>query len=236
MMENKNSGGVNVYEDADTLELEEDDSINATIKEHALVGKYGPWLRATSTWIKHNNSKNFNPPPIKNKPLLVDNKPSEEEEAEKEHYPNETVPDRSNSTRVEDATALVTGKVLQIDPMVNAKVVVISSDILGEAMDPGLSGIVAAHNEKGCGTKQLVNDTLVMSGGFFNWNRSITMLDQHRDKSIRGKSKISEEGFNDEPDKTMEDIMADSFKDMDCLLTEKGKLKLLPSLQEKDKG
>ncbi|KAL4352418.1 hypothetical protein GQ457_06G004920 [Hibiscus cannabinus] len=38
-MENRNNGGVNAYDDADTLELEEDGNINAAIKEHALVGK-----------------------------------------------------------------------------------------------------------------------------------------------------------------------------------------------------
>ncbi|KAK9000501.1 hypothetical protein V6N11_080994 [Hibiscus sabdariffa] len=164
--------------------------------------------------IATRNNKNVIPSPLKNKPLLVDYKPSEGEGSLKEHNPNETVLERSNSTRVEDATALVTGKVLHIEPMVNAKAMVISSDILGEAIDPGLSGIMAAHNEKECGTKQLANDASVMSGGFFNWNTSRTLQDQICDKSIRGKSKISEEGVNEQTDKTMEDFMADSLKDM----------------------
>ncbi|KAK9043468.1 hypothetical protein V6N11_071809 [Hibiscus sabdariffa] len=172
---------------------------------------------------KFSNNKNVIPSPLKNKPLLVDYKPSEGEGHEKAVNPNETVPERCNSTRVEDATALVTGKVLQIDPMDNTKAVVISSDILGETKDPGLSGIMEDHNEKGGETKQIANAAMVMSGGFFNWNTSRTLPDQICDKSIRGKSKISEEGFNEETDKTMEDFMADSLKDMGLSFSRKRK-------------
>ncbi|KAK8511418.1 hypothetical protein V6N12_038022 [Hibiscus sabdariffa] len=216
-MENRSSGGVNEYEDADTLELEEDGSINAAIKEHALVGKYGPWLRATSTWIKHNNGKNVTPSPQKNKPLLVDYQSREGEGQEKDIKSKETVPERCNSTRVEEATALATGKGLLIYPMVNTNAVVLSTDFLGETKDPGLSGIMDDHIEKGDKTNQITKAAMVMTGSVVNWNTSCTVPDQIYDKSIRGKSKITEEGFNEETDITIEDFMADSLKDMACV-------------------
>ncbi|KAK8589767.1 hypothetical protein V6N12_024158 [Hibiscus sabdariffa] len=137
---------------------------------------------------------------------MLDEEPSKNEEPVKKHNPRETVPGMNNSTRVDDATTMVTGKVSQLVPKVYGKVDVVSGDILGAVMDPGLSGVVADHSVKGCRTKQYTNDVLVMFGGFFNGDQSIAMTDQHRVKSNKGKDKIIVEGFYEGADKTMEDI------------------------------
>ncbi|KAK8689879.1 hypothetical protein V6N13_088589 [Hibiscus sabdariffa] len=86
---------------------------------------------------------------------MLDEEPSKNEEPVKKHNPRETVPGMNNSTRVDDATTMVTGKVSQLVPKVYGKVDVVSGDILGAVMDPGLSGVVADHSVKGYDPSQI---------------------------------------------------------------------------------
>ncbi|KAL4384832.1 hypothetical protein GQ457_15G021980 [Hibiscus cannabinus] len=118
---------------------------------------------------------------------------------------------------------MVTGKGLLVNSMVNSKAVILASEILGETKNPGLSGIMGDHSEKGDLTDQIAKAAIEMPSSVVNWNNPGTLPDQTYDKSSRGKSKITEEGVNGETDKIIEDFMADSLKDMDLSVSRKRK-------------
>ncbi|KAL4284997.1 hypothetical protein GQ457_16G017350 [Hibiscus cannabinus] len=187
------------------------------------AGKYGLWLRATSTWIKHNHNKNGNLSPQKCRSLLVDFHSKEGEGQGKEINYNATVPDEGNSTRVEEASATVKGKDLLDYPMVKSKAIIVDSEILGETKNPGLPEIMEAHCEKGEMTDQITNAAIEIHGSGTIWNNPGKLPDQTLDKLNKGKSKVNKEGFNGEKDKLIEDVMADSLKDMDLSVSRKRK-------------
>ncbi|KAK9016191.1 hypothetical protein V6N11_007271 [Hibiscus sabdariffa] len=114
---------------------------------------------------------------------------------------------------------MVTSKGLLVNSMVNSKAVILTSEILGESKNPGLSGIMGDHSEKGDLTDQIAKAAIEMPGSVVNWDNPGTWPDQTYDKSSKGKSKITEEGVNGETDKIIEDFMADSLKDMDLLFS-----------------
>ncbi|KAK9021096.1 hypothetical protein V6N11_011101 [Hibiscus sabdariffa] len=191
--------------DSDTLELEGDSCINTAIKEHALIGKDGNFRKKKGDYhnlqLKDAKRANYS---------IGEGSKFGENESQVSH-------DSQKNPELTRQVDLVKGCQIR-EPLKNSEI------ILGSSKDPGYHGILAEWSPKTQTVYQIKTDTLCLSGGNSQWNRSLALsYQQANDPTVNKGKKILECSEGDVKDK-LEDLMSGYLQDMEISNCRKRKL------------
>ncbi|KAK8975340.1 hypothetical protein V6N11_063302 [Hibiscus sabdariffa] len=165
---------------------------------------YEPWLKASSTWVKHEEANRKKEAGFNKKQIKVVSPVNKTVGEGSKDGVNELQVWNDSLKTLESTRQTVQDNACQIRETLQG-----SDTILGLSMDPGYQGIISDWPLKLQSVCQNKTKALCLYGGFFLWNRSLINNNQTSKHPKNNKGKKAVESSEGEGKNKMEDLVSD---------------------------